>query len=52
VSWAVDLNADVGEERGDDEALLSIVTTASVAAARKEQLRLLRAAIAHPDHLP
>jgi UPF0271 protein len=29
---AIDLNADVGEERGDDAALLSVVTTANVAA--------------------
>lgn len=29
---AIDLNADVGEECGDDEALFTVVTTASVAA--------------------
>lgn len=30
--YLLDLNADVGEERGDDEGLLRIVTTANVAA--------------------
>mgnify|MGYP002365217602 CR=1 FL=1 len=35
---AVDLNADLGEDCGDDESMLLVVSTASVAACRQHGL--------------